>query len=396
MTWCKGRIVVALAAAAVLVTTQAATAAIDTKNVLYIGNSYTYNAVGYDSAGEGVFGPNAIYTQDGTSSDRYFNDPYMSAFEALVLGAEVNLGQSQNIAVGGRTLAQHAGASSTRPTILWRDNYAILDPSRNGGIVWDTIVIQEYSTTPGRTIQGVGSEYVFSQSSFNSFYLNGLSPIADAIKQYAITANPGTDIILFNTWGRAPGAFAPGANNEATQAGYTSYEQMRDRTDEGYLNALHYLTTTGTSAIFNPGTGTFLAGKGIDPANVSLSLVGQAFDFVINDLNRPAELGDPFALLYEPDFSHQAPAGEFLTAAVLFETIYGQSVLSFLDDVPLTGLNGGNADFHLTNRYSIPYATAQYLASVSQNITGVPEPTSLALLVLSGGLIVARRRSTAQ
>lgn len=376
----------ALAATAWLAAPPTAQAAFEARNVLFIGNSYTYNAVGYDGVGQKTPPYGTTSSTDGTTSDRFFIDSYTSPFESMVAAAGSKysvldpLGLSQNIAVGGRTLSKHTNAdgSSDRPTILWRDDYSILDPTRNGGITWDAIVLQEFSTTPGRTISG---QTPYSQDEFDNFYLQGLSPIADKINQYS----SGSEVILFNTWGRAPDAFTSG-----TVDGFSSYTQMRDLTDEAYAAASDYLTTTGTSTVFNPGTSSFLTGKGLDSALVDIALVGQAFDFVINDPNRPAGLGDVFELLYEDDFSHQAPAGEFLTAAVLFETLYGTSVTSLLDTMQLTGLSGGNDDFN-TN-YAIPFATAQYLAAVSQQITGVPEPGTCALLLVGGVLLAKRRR----
>lgn len=393
-------------AVATLLPAAASQAAFEQKNVLFIGNSYTYNAVGYDGVGQ----KNPPYTttssSDGTASDRYFIDSYTSPFESLVAAAGAQngvsnpLGSSQNIAVGGRRLNQHTGlTTSDRPTILFRNlnangtDYDILNPAENGGIVWDTIVIQEYSTIPGQTIHGVGDQYNYSASAWDAFYTQGISPIADKIKQYAVTNGVAPEIVLFNTWGRAPGAFASGSSDEAKLVGFDSYEQMRDRTDEAYLNALNLLIApTDQTGIVRPDApGTTIAGKGFDADRVARALVSQAFDVVINDPNRPATLGNGFTGLYEDDHSHQAPYGEFLTAAVLFETIYRVPVYTLVDSMQLTGLSGGNDDFN-TN-YSLDLNTVRYLARVSASVTQVPEPASVLLLGAGLALVWLRRRA---
>jgi hypothetical protein len=388
---CRGCLVAAAVAGLVLTWADASASIIEPKKVLFIGNSYTYNAVGYDGIGQQLPPYGTTPGTDGTWSDRFFLDTNTSAFEALVAAASgstsfLNFSGSQNIAVPGRSLDQHNGlVPSDRPTILHQDNFAILNQQ------WDIIIVQEFSTRPARTVYGTSN---YNAAETTGFYTNGLGKLADEI----IAKNQQADILLFNTWAREPGTYP--------NSGFANYQTMRDLLDQGYATAAEYLTASTATPVVKTGAATFLNGKGLTN-NVSLAMVGQAFDFALHDsyyaLNLAPIFGDIERVLYETDASHQNLGGEFLTASVLFELIYGKSVLHMIDVGILTqdhllGLHGpdnSNINGISGSSQNLDLQLARYLAGVSMQITGVPEPGTVVLLLAGAGMLASRRRRAA-
>jgi len=373
-------------------------AAVSNDALLFVGNSYTYQSVGYD----------------GTNVDRYFSDSEVSPFEAIVMaatnnhtmgvGSFLNATGSQNIAVGGQHLSQHNGIDALDPgvdVILSDNSFEILNPVAAAGRVWDVMVLQDYSTTPGRSIAFTSS---YSSTEFNNFFVQGITPIANQLQSYGQTT---TKIVLYETWARESVTAAGFPNNWPTR------QDMYEKTSLAYSRAKDLLTFDTNQEAVVDGNGTSYFGLDL-PNEVVIAPVGTAIENLIADSQTSpvyAQLvldgkatANIFDILFDnsgggsPDTSsHLQLPGEFLAAAVLFETIYGVSVADLIDNGQLTQADLTNVwsqngtTTGPTGQMTLDLDLARYLAGISQMTTNVPEPSSL-MLLLAGGIALAGRR----
>ena len=366
--------------------------------LLFVGNSYTYQSVGHN----------------GTSVDRFFDDAQISPFEAIVRAASNNrntgsnsflhLSGSQNISSPGQRLSQHTGVDAeSQPTVLSDNNFEILDPNESAGRLWDAVILQDFSTVPAKTIAFTDP---FSKGAYEDFYIQGLTPIAN---QLLANGQTSTKIVLFETWAREA-VREPGFPSE-----FDTREEMYQLTQQAYAKGRDLLTfDTSTQAVQGEvgNQDPDLNGLGL-PNPVVIAPVGTAIENLIDDSATSAEYAqllidgkvpsDVFDIIFDDTsggsrdtVSHLDLAGEFLAAAVLFETIYEVSVLELIDNGDLTQSdltniwtqNGTDAP---SGQQTLDLDVARYLAGISQETTGVPEPSSLVLLA-GAGLVLTRRR----
>lgn len=371
-------------AAATAAVAPAAHAAVDL-DLLFVGNSYTYQVVGYDGSLSG----------DNTYADRNFDDLRVSPFEAIVGAYGASLASSQNVAIPGRKLSQHAGfdgpTQTDRQTLLYLNNFELLDPTDPQGHDFDVIVLQELSSLPGTAIKKSSNN-----SDFIDFFNEGLETIVNQIK----SKNPDARIVLYNTWARETDALAQAS-------GFTSRADMAQKTNDAYAIAQQYITApTNSNVVVNPNA--TLQGLGYG-GPVDIAPAGQAFEAWIADAwyanNLAGTFGNALDLIYDNDgngdpdnVSHPAIAGEFLAASVLFESIYGVSTLSLIQQGLLTqqSLNSlftQNDVGGYSGTTSLNLQLATYLAGLSGRTTGIPEPATLGIAALGLAALGRRRRA---
>jgi len=309
-----------LAVATLLMTGRVALAQND---ILFIGNSFTH--ANYDPALS--YNKNNITDANGTG---YGGVP--GIFKQLTVQASLNFNVTIE-AVSSATLNDHY---STKQSI-------IADPK------WDTVVLQEQSTTPLPTSHG---------GSPTSFYTG-----AGNIKNLVRSVSPSASMVLYETWSSPTSVGTQGYGS-----GTTGLHAMQDDLTAAYFKAYYDL---GFNAVARVGDGFMKAvDTGLaDPANASAA----------GTFN-----------IWGPDSRHPSQYGAYLSAAILFSKITGVDTrtLSYTNSAAAgLGINSTDA----TNLNAIAYQINN-LANPAQVVTvtpPTPSPKTITSAAFSGSVTTA-------
>ena len=198
--------------------------------------------------------------------------------ELLVAGGQPDAAV-EALAEAGYTWADHA-ARAAEDGSPWQDALV------TGATAWDAVVLQEQSQILG-----------FPETS--SYRVESLAA-ADTLDGYV--AAMGGETFLLLTWGRLHG-------DESNPDLYPDYVTMQARLTEGTLATAAALSTED-----RPGW--------VAPAGLAWQAVYEAVEAEGGD---PTADGSAFAALYGPDGSHPSVAGGYLTAAVIYASLTGES-----------------------------------------------------------------------
>lgn len=333
---CRGMRVVA--AAVVLVLGAAAgsvSAAEPALNVLFYGNSYMNN-LGVPN----IFA-NVASRLGGHTKPNVVNGSVNS--QALSFHIAV---QTSNVPVAPNTTVNH-----------WINDNTL---NNNATGKWDFVVLQELSTNPtniaGNNPAGFKAD---AQTLFN------------LVKADTPTVSP----VLLETWARhSTSPNYPGFYPSLTAGGspyYAAATKMQSELRQYYGEAR-----------------TLLGGS-----TVGLASVGDAFES-IGGLSNPNMFGGNLYNSSDVDMSHEGFVGAFLTALVLYDTVYHDNVSRFTWaqvsansywGEPLSARGVGQPEWNILAAAADAYASP----------AAVPEPTSLlSMLVVGSGVLLRRRRQS--
>jgi hypothetical protein len=213
--------------------------------------------------------------------------------------------------------------------------------------LWDYVVLQNYSTEPTHFVDG--SHSIADHMNFGNALYNAI-----------MLKNPATKVVLFETWSRA--AAHEYITGTSTPTSFASTAQMQSELRTNYANLANTLNAS------HPGN-----------PPVRVAPVGTAWE---NAGGLRAASGDPqFVDLHGSDNYHGDDDGYYLTAAVIYSSIYGTSPQGLSTHTAVSTLN-------LSRNVS-----AQQLENVAwSTVQSVPEPSTAGLLGLSGVWLLSMRR----
>lgn len=238
-------------------------------------------------------------------------------------------------AVGGTDFQYHAGNALTLETINSED--------------WDYVVLQNYSIEP--------THFKDSTHSIADHFFYGT-----ALYQAIMENNPLTKVVLYQTWSRAVGhSYITGTS------GPTSFESTAEMQRELRENYAGLAASLNSSYPDNP--------------PVVVAPAGDAWENA-GGLRAPS---DPlFVDLFGSDLYHGDDDGYYLSAAVIYSTIYGESPEGLSSHPAVSSLN-------LSRNVS-----ATHLETVAWNtVQAVPEPATGLVFAVGGVLLLSQRRKRA-
>jgi hypothetical protein len=223
----------------------------------------------------------------------------------------------------GQTAPRNINAAVSGQSIQWHlnNNTSVITTSIMPGESWEHVVLQDFSTAP--THIGNLSQHISST-------LTMYQEVADH--------SPNVEPIMFETWARGPGHSFYTGGSPSFPGGPT---QMQQELRDGYMQS---------TANINAAAGSEVA---------KYAPVGDAWE----------NAGFPLSL-YAGDIYHAQNRGSFLSALVLYGTIYEDPTTS---DIDLSGVLAS---------LGISASDGALLAGIA-DATMVPEPTAIVLVAMA-------------
>ena len=234
---------------------------------------------------------------------------------------------TSDFTTGGQTLAGH-----------WSDvnsSGSAQNLSLASG-VWDTVVLQDQSQTPG--FYRSNSNWIASK--------NGSVLLADRVDA------EGGSTLLMMTWGyRSGDALNPTL--------FSNYTVMQDRLEEGYIDYRDNISSQTS-------------------ADVYIAPVGLAFkhihDSIISSGGNPQSPTSTFYGLYSNDGSHPSTSGSYLAACVLFSALTGDSPVGLTDNTTMDAAlrltlqqTAAEVVFNGSSEYDYPWETSGAIQPMNQH-----------------------------